>query len=94
MRSVDSPDGVLLTGAPPAGRVTIEATLELGGQSWTCAGEYVVDRDGEVDTAEDASSDGSYRGVDPFGLFWSAEVSELLRLEHPAPDARHAPGDL
>jgi dienelactone hydrolase len=71
---VDSPDGVLLTGAPPAGRVTIEATLELGGQSWTCAGEYVVDRDGEVDTAEDASSGGGYSGVDPFGLFWSAEV--------------------
>ena len=35
-----------------------------------------MDRDGEVDTAEDASSDGSYRGVDPFGLFWSAEVSD------------------
>jgi pimeloyl-ACP methyl ester carboxylesterase len=74
---VDSPDGVRLTGAPPGGRVTIEATLELGGQRWTCAGEYVADRDGEVDTAEDASSGGSYGGVDPYGLFWSAEVLDF-----------------
>jgi len=71
---VDSPDGVLLTGVPPGARVTIEASLELCGREWTCAGEYVADRDGEVDTAQAASSGGSYGGVDPFGLFWSAEV--------------------
>ena len=72
---IDSPDGVLVTGAPPGGRVVVEATLELGGLAWQCAGEYVADRDGEVDTAEDASSGGSYGGTDPFGLFWSAEVA-------------------
>jgi len=48
---VDSPDGVLLTGAPPGGAVGIVATLELAGQTWSCAGAYVADRDGEVDTA-------------------------------------------
>jgi dienelactone hydrolase len=82
---VDSPDGVLLTGAPPGASVTIEATLELGGRSWSCAGEYVADRDGEVDTAADASSDGTYRGTDAFGLFWSAEVPDLYEwdLLHP-----------
>lgn len=74
---VDSPDGVLLTGAPPGATVAIEASLELGGRTWSCSGEYVADRDGEVDTAEDASVDGSYRGTDPFGLFWSAEVPDL-----------------
>ena len=73
---VDSPDGVRLTGAPPGGRVMIESTLELGGHTWSCAGAYVADRDGEVDTAEDTSLDGSYRGTDPFGLFWSAEVPD------------------
>jgi dienelactone hydrolase len=31
-----------------------------------------------VDTARHPSSGGSYRGVDPFGLFWSAEAEELL----------------
>jgi dienelactone hydrolase len=72
---VDTPDGVLLTGAPPGGAVGIEASLELGGQTWSCAGAYIADRDGEVDTAEDTSFDGTYRGTDPFGLFWSAEVT-------------------
>ena len=73
---VDSPDGVLLTGAPPGAEVSIEASLELAGRSWTCSGRYVADRDGEVDTAEDASSGGTYRGTDPFGLFWSVTLDE------------------
>ena len=74
---MDSPDGVLLTGAPPGGAVGIVATLELAGQTWSCAGAYVADRDGEVDTAEDTSFDGTYRGTDPLGLFWSAEVPDF-----------------
>jgi pimeloyl-ACP methyl ester carboxylesterase len=73
---VDSPDGVLVTGAPPGGTVTIESSVDMGGRSWRCAGEYVVDRDGEVDTAVDASSGGTYRGADPFGLFWSLTLDE------------------
>ncbi len=71
---VDTPDGVVVTGAPPRARVTIEASLELSGLSWSCVGEYVVDDNGEVDTARAASVGGSYHGVDPFGLFWSADV--------------------
>jgi pimeloyl-ACP methyl ester carboxylesterase len=71
---VDSPDGVMLTGAPPGADVTIEATLDFCGRSWSCAGKYVADRDGEVDTAVDASSGGTYSGTDPFGLFWSVTL--------------------
>ncbi len=74
---IDSPDGVVVTGAPPGGRVVVEATLGLGGQEWACSGEYAADRDGEVETAVDASSGGSYLGTDPFGLCWSAEVPGL-----------------
>jgi dienelactone hydrolase len=73
---VDAPDGVLVTGLPPGGTVTVEASLDLCGRSWQCAGEYVADRDGEVDTAADASSGGTYRGTDPFGLFWSATLDQ------------------
>ncbi len=82
---LDSSDGVLLTGAPPGGRVVVEAGLDLCGRSWTCAGEYVADREGEVDTAQDASSGGTYSGTDPFGLFWSAEVDGLYEWDalHP-----------
>ncbi|MEO6512927.1 MAG: acyl-CoA thioesterase/bile acid-CoA:amino acid N-acyltransferase family protein [Nocardioides sp.] len=71
---VDSPDGVFVSGAPPGGLVTIEASLDLCGRSWQCVGEYVADRDGEVDTALDASQGGTYRGTDPFGLFWTVTL--------------------
>jgi dienelactone hydrolase len=82
---VDSPDGLVVDGAPPGGVVRIEANLELAGQSWSCSGEFVADGDGQVDTTRDASSGGSYSGVDPFGLFWSAEVSPAYDWEalHP-----------
>ncbi len=71
---VDSPDGVFVSGAPPGGTVMIEASLDMCGRSWQCVGEYVADRDGEVDTALDASQGGTYRGTDPFGLFWSVTL--------------------
>ena len=71
---VDSPDGVVLTGAPPGGTVTIEASLDLCGQSWTCDGRFVADSEGTVDTTKDSSAAGGYTGVDPFGLFWSADL--------------------
>jgi pimeloyl-ACP methyl ester carboxylesterase len=63
-----------VSGAPPGGVVTIEASLDLCGRSWRCVGEYVADGDGEVDTALDASQGGTYRGTDPFGLFWSVTL--------------------
>jgi dienelactone hydrolase len=75
---VDTADGVVVTGAPPRARVVIEAQLELGGQAWTCTGEYAADQDGTVDTARDPSSGGTYLGVDPFGLFWSADLAAPL----------------
>jgi len=71
---VDSPDGVEVSGAPPGGRVRVESHLELAGQTWSCSGEYLVADDGRVDTAAHPSSAGTYTGVDPFGLMWSAEV--------------------
>ena len=82
---VDSPDGVVLTGAPPGGRVTIEASLELCGQSWSCDGAYVADNDGVVDTARDPSVGGSYSGVDPYGLFWSADVHNRFDFSQQRP---------
>jgi dienelactone hydrolase len=82
---VDSPDGVFVSGAPAGGKVTIEASLDMCGRSWQCVGEYVADRDGEVDTALDASQGGTYRGTDPFGLFWSVtlDASYDWTLLHP-----------
>ena len=92
---VDSPDGVLVTGAPPgaaghdrghprAGRPDLVAAR--GSTSPTATARSTRPRT--------PSSGGSYRGVDPFGLFWSAEVAARLRLGRAAPDARHAAGDV
>ena len=73
---IDTADGVVLTGAPPGGRVRIEAGLELAGQTWSCSGEFVADDNGEVETARQPSTAGSYTGVDPYGLFWSNELDD------------------
>ena len=70
--AIDAEDGVRVEGAAPGARVEVRAELELCGQEWSCTGEYVADASGRVDTATDPSVGGDYRGVDAFGLYWSA----------------------
>jgi len=70
--AIDAEDGVRVEGAAPGARVEVRAELELCGQEWSCAGEYVADASGRVDTATDPSIGGDYLGVDAFGLYWSA----------------------
>ena len=41
------------------------------GQEWSCTGEYVADTSDASDR-RDPSVGGDYRGVDAFGLYWSA----------------------
>lgn len=73
--AIDTEDGVRVEGAEPGDRVVVRADLELCGQRWSCTGEYVADAAGRVDTARDPSVGSDYRGVDPWGLYWSAQVS-------------------
>jgi dienelactone hydrolase len=58
-----------------------ELVLEMTDESeinWESAATFKVDADGVVDPALKAPVSGSYKGVDPTGLFWSlAPVSEL-----------------
>lgn len=82
---VDTPDGVVVSGAPPNAPVRIETHLDLGGQAWRCAGEYVADQGGVVDTSTHSSSGGTYHGVDPFGLYWSAETPPWYDWDLPHP---------
>jgi dienelactone hydrolase len=70
--AIDAEDGVRVEGAAPGARVEVRAELELCGQEWSCTAEYVADTSGRVDTATDPSVGGDYRGVDAFGLYWSA----------------------
>ncbi len=73
---VDTADGVVVRGATPGAEVRIESTIESGELGWTCRGVYTADAQGQVDTSRDPSSGGDYAGVDPYGLFWSADPPE------------------
>jgi dienelactone hydrolase len=75
--AIDAEDGVRVDGAEPGARVVVHADLELCGNEWSCAGEYVADAAGRVDTARDPSVGGDYQGVDPLGLYWSAGASGI-----------------
>lgn len=76
---VDSEDGVVVHGADPGAEVAIEVRVGTGRLGWTCRGVFTADAQGDVDTSRDPSTGGDYRGVDPFGLFWSADPAERPR---------------
>ena len=63
---------IQVSGAVPGGKVIVEASLaDDGQQTWTSRGVYYADSEGRVDPGSLASVDGTYTGVDAFGLFWS-----------------------
>jgi len=70
---VDDPFQLVLTGLPPGSRARIDGqfTDDAGGV-WRSRGVFQADADGQVDVCTDASIDGSYLGVEPRGLLWSA----------------------
>ncbi|XP_063073385.1 peroxisomal succinyl-coenzyme A thioesterase-like [Engraulis encrasicolus] len=47
---------------------------------WEAYGHYISDEHGTVSVSKDASSGGTYTGVEPMGLLWSM---------HPVPGSRH-----
>ncbi|KAL2102599.1 hypothetical protein ACEWY4_001767 [Coilia grayii] len=47
---------------------------------WEAYGHYISDEHGSVSVTEDASTGGTYTGVEPMGLLWSM---------HPIPGSRH-----
>ncbi|MDQ0382926.1 acyl-CoA thioesterase/bile acid-CoA:amino acid N-acyltransferase family protein [Amycolatopsis thermophila] len=69
--AVDDPAGLLVSGLPPAAPVGISVELDCGPQRYLAHAEFEADARGCVDTAWHASRGGTYRGLDPFGLFWS-----------------------
>ena len=61
-----------VSGAVPGGKVIIEASFtDSQNQTWTSRGVFYADSEGRVDPGILASVDGTYTGVDAFGLFWS-----------------------
>ncbi len=59
--------------------VTLHTRLSYQGDQWTSHATYRVNSQGIIDLNTQPSLSGSYRGVEPMGLFWSlAPVEEKL----------------
>jgi dienelactone hydrolase len=72
---VDEPVAVRLGGVAPGTKVTLRAAVrDDAGREWESRGVYIATEDGRVDTGVQESKAGSYRGVDPAGLFWSMSL--------------------
>ena len=69
---VDQPAGLRVTGLEPSQRVAMHAAWTLAGIPMRSTAEYVADGLGVVDPATNPSLGGTYVGLDPFGLWWSA----------------------
>ena len=68
----DEPVALKLRGLPPRKRVVVKAEARLGAEPpWRSQAELVADAGGVVDLARHAPEAGSYRGIEPMGLFWS-----------------------
>ncbi|QYE33073.1 acyl-CoA thioesterase/BAAT N-terminal domain-containing protein (plasmid) [Polymorphobacter sp. PAMC 29334] len=72
--SVPAPSPVIVYDATPGVAVTIttERLNRDGTKAYVGRAEFIADRMGRVDTGTAAARSGTYTGVDPLGLFWSA----------------------
>lgn len=70
---VDEPTSFRIVGCTPGGDVFVDASFELQGATYRSSATYVADEQGVVDPSSTPSTGGSYDGVDPFGLYWSAD---------------------
>lgn len=93
-----APFSVRVRGVPPGARVRLHTRL-AGYHGW---GVYRVDDSGQVDTSVSPALDGTYTGVDAFGLVWSMQAEPgseglaptELRAEVELDGARVASGTL
>ncbi|MCA1592733.1 MAG: acyl-CoA thioesterase/BAAT N-terminal domain-containing protein [Acidobacteria bacterium] len=82
---IDERVRVRVTGLRPRQDVTIKASMkDAGDRQWQSEASFLADRHGVVDCGRQAPISGSYKTVDPMGLFWSmAPVSALAQKGGP-----------
>ena len=73
---------ILLRGAPPNSFVTIRLSVAAQ-RSWAT---FIADGSGLVDLGRQGAVAGTYGGIDPMGLFWSAraEAAQAAQPQRPA----------
>ncbi|MEO0613250.1 MAG: acyl-CoA thioesterase/bile acid-CoA:amino acid N-acyltransferase family protein [Pseudomonadota bacterium] len=65
------------TGPAPGETISITARLiDDSGDVWSSTADFYVDRSNHLDIAADTPFEGTYRGADPSGLFWSVQPEE------------------
>ncbi len=72
---------VEITGLTPGSSATVCARMkDRQDRTWVATGVFTADSTGRIDLAQQAPTEGTYRGVDPMGLIWS------VKLENPPND--------
>jgi dienelactone hydrolase len=71
-RLMDAPSGLRITRCTPGAPVEVICSTDVNGAVHESRSVFVADEAGTVDVARHPSVGGSYRGIDPFGLWWSA----------------------
>ncbi|MEM1390034.1 MAG: acyl-CoA thioesterase/bile acid-CoA:amino acid N-acyltransferase family protein [Pseudomonadota bacterium] len=75
------PVDIGVTGLAPGSRLTVSLTLtDEVGVEWRSETMFQADTTGSVHSSTHPSMSGSYQGVDPHGLFWSAQPDRFESL--------------
>ena len=69
---IDESIPIAVSGLTPSAIVTVRARSGAENDPWTSSATFTADAAGRVDLARTAPGTGSYKEVDPMGLFWSA----------------------
>ncbi|HDS0924656.1 TPA: acyl-CoA thioesterase/BAAT N-terminal domain-containing protein [Stenotrophomonas maltophilia] len=84
---------IRVTGLAAAEPVQLQLSLrDAGGQVWRATAQLRADLDGVVDTAMASAEQGSYRGVDAAGLFWSMQPESGTGRPSPFPQVHSSDG--
>lgn len=83
------PVEVRVNGLPPgqAAALTVSGHDQFG-NLWSSEGTFKADATGSIDTARHAPIEGSYRGIDQSGLFWSMSCKQPGEIVTPFPVMR------
>lgn len=72
---LSDPVSIRVSGVEKGAKVVVRASVrDEFEREWKSQAVFEADDKGQVDTAKMEPVSGSYRGVDPFGLFWSMDL--------------------
>lgn len=79
---IDEAVAIRLTGLTPRSNVTLRAAVDdAAGRTWESRGLFRADPNGCVDPGVEFSFEGTYRGADAMGLFWSMRLTDKPSAE-------------